>query len=883
MIDMYAEIKNYEFKKTLGEGNFAKVKLSIFKPTNEEFAIKIINKNKLKQKMKNTTFRETEIISYLKHPNIITVYQMLEDEENFYIIMENCKRGELFDYIVEHQNLSENEAAMFFYQLINGVEYIHSQNIVHRDLKPENLLLTENYIIKIIDFGLSHPFDGSVLLKTKCGSPSYAAPEIITCKEYDGFKTDVWCCGVILYAMLCGFLPFEGENDTELFKNIVECDPEIPRQLSKESKQLIRKIFTPNPLKRITIPEIKTTDFYLKGKALYINKFGKSIDDVHPEKNIDLIKDLCQNLFEVENDNNKIINTDNNNNNIDKIITIDEENDNNYEAITIASNDEDLLDDDKSNIKKRNNINIYDLHKIKVAQTINTNSDENREREMYNKMDELEDKNTIHLQAFGNADRTLFPKMKLQLNFNNNLRNYYNNNNIFNSFRKKLINEELNIKLKKKFENYQKILKTEGNELKNENNKIQSYNQRQEILNPININHINNINNTNNINNINKINNNPSNKKIEMPKIKDNTISTIQNSKKNMILKIIDSNSNKKILNSNRKSKRLILGRTPNRYKNVLNNNINIKANESTSFKRFCDNLLNNNKISINSLSSKRQIYNTSNNNKNRTHFDDNVLNTINITKTYLNNKAINSKSIEVKNINHSKSPQNNSLITKKSSHYISPWKNIGPNITKKGRISPSINSLKNTLMKNNVINTTPEHNLYYNNINININTINVNENRNHKKIDNKLDKIFSEKRRERKDESNNYMKINLNNNSEQRSLTHKKNSSKINFTKIIAEAKNKNTIYNLINKNNFEKAGNSLGPHHKKKEDLYLLKTGNMQRNLGYNNLSKNYIIKNGNPRSEDKNKRRETINFIPKLNNHHYFKIHNLKTKRK
>ncbi len=126
-------------------------------------------------------------------------------------------------------------------------------------------------------------------------------------------------------------------------------------------------------------------------------------------------------------------------------------------------------------------------------------------------------------------------------------------------------------------------------------------------------------------------------------------------------------------------------------------------------------------------------------------------------------------------------------------------------------------------------------------------------------------------------------MKINLNNNSEQRSLTHKKNSSKINFTKIIAEAKNKNTIQNLINKNNFEKAGNSLGPHHKKKEDLYLLKTGNMQRNLGYNNLSKNYIIKNGNPRSEDKNKRRETINFIPKLNNHHYFKIHNLKTKRK
>ena len=245
----YSDINNYEFLKTIGEGNFAKVKLCLFKPTKEEFAIKIINKRKLRQKMKSTIFRENEIISKLKHPNIIKVINIIEDLDNYYIIMENCQKGELFDYIVAHQTLSEKEASIFFYQLINGVEYIHSQNIVHRDLKPENLLLTENKILKIIDFGLSHPFDGSVLLKTKCGSPSYASPEIITGTEYDGFKTDVWCCGVILYAMLCGFLPFEGENDMELFKNIVECDPEIPRELSKESKKLIRKIFTPNPKK----------------------------------------------------------------------------------------------------------------------------------------------------------------------------------------------------------------------------------------------------------------------------------------------------------------------------------------------------------------------------------------------------------------------------------------------------------------------------------------------------------------------------------------------------------------------------------------------------------------------------------------------------------
>jgi serine/threonine protein kinase len=301
--------------------------------------------------MKNTLFRETEIISQLKHPNIITVIKMLEDQENYYIIMENCKRGELFDYIVAHQNLSEDEASIFFYQLINGVEYIHSQNIVHRDLKPENLLLTENKILKIIDFGLSHPFDGSILLKTKCGSPSYAAPEIINCKEYDGFKTDIWCCGVILYAMLCGFLPFEGENDTELFKSIVECDPEIPRELSKESRKLIRKIFTPNPKKRITIPEIKRTEFYLKGKKLYKDKYEKSIDDAHPEKKINFIKNCCHNLLEVKNENNKNINHNEENNDSNNI-NLDEEN-NNYEAITIASNDEDFLEDEKSSHKKK--------------------------------------------------------------------------------------------------------------------------------------------------------------------------------------------------------------------------------------------------------------------------------------------------------------------------------------------------------------------------------------------------------------------------------------------------------------------------------------------------------------------------------------------------
>ena len=266
MSDDYLNIKNYTFEKDIGEGNFGKVKLAIFKKTNEEFAIKILSKDKIKQKMKNTILRENEIITKFNHINIAYVYQIIEDENNYYIVMEYCKHGELFDYIVKNQKLSEKESSIFFYQLINGVEYIHKIGISHRDLKPENLLLAENKILKIIDFGLSHEFDGDDLLQTKCGSPSYAAPEIICCPVYDGFKVDIWCCGIILYAMLCGYLPFEGENNDILFKNILECKPELPDFLSDVSKDMLNKILTINPKKRIDLIDIKKHDFYLMGK-----------------------------------------------------------------------------------------------------------------------------------------------------------------------------------------------------------------------------------------------------------------------------------------------------------------------------------------------------------------------------------------------------------------------------------------------------------------------------------------------------------------------------------------------------------------------------------------------------------------------------------------
>ena len=269
-------LKDYVFIKDIGEGNFGKVKLSKLISTNEMFAIKILNKEKLKAQTKTSSINEIEILSKLNHPNIIHVEKILEDEINYYIIMEYCSDGELFDYIVKLEKLDEIEAATFFYQLIIGVEYIHKQNLAHRDLKPENLLLTKNHLLKIIDFGLCHDFDGTKLLKTKCGSPSYAAPEILKGFPYNGFKSDIWCCGIILFGMLCGYLPFDGDNNQEIFRQIVECNPEYPPFLENDSIDLLSKILNDEPDDRITINQIKEHSFFIKGKYYYYMKYKEN-------------------------------------------------------------------------------------------------------------------------------------------------------------------------------------------------------------------------------------------------------------------------------------------------------------------------------------------------------------------------------------------------------------------------------------------------------------------------------------------------------------------------------------------------------------------------------------------------------------------------------
>lgn len=272
------KIGGYLLKTNLGEGTFGKVKLGIYIKNGEKVAIKIINKKKLKQKNDQIHLkREIDLLQKLNHINIISVYEIFENIDNYYIVMEYCSRGELFNYIVSKHRLNENEAAYFFYQLINGLEYIHSVGISHRDIKPENLLLTNNYILKIIDFGLSNYYQENInkFLRTPCGSPCYSSPEMVSGKSYDGFKVDIWSCGIVLFAMLCGYLPFDDKNDDKnIFKKIVECEIKYPFFLSDIAKDMITKLLIKDPNKRINIKQIKNHPFYIKGKKKFEVDFG---------------------------------------------------------------------------------------------------------------------------------------------------------------------------------------------------------------------------------------------------------------------------------------------------------------------------------------------------------------------------------------------------------------------------------------------------------------------------------------------------------------------------------------------------------------------------------------------------------------------------------
>ncbi|XP_072161690.1 uncharacterized protein par-1 isoform X5 [Bemisia tabaci] len=249
-------IGKYKLLKTIGKGNFAKVKLAKHIPTGKEVAIKIIDKTQLNPGSLQKLFREVRIMKMLDHPNIVKLFQVIETEKTLYLVMEYASGGEVFDYLVLHGRMKEKEARAKFRQIVSAVQYCHQKKIIHRDLKAENLLLDSEMNIKIADFGFSNEFTPGNKLDTFCGSPPYAAPELFQGKKYDGPEVDVWSLGVILYTLVSGSLPFDGSTLRELRERVLRGKYRIPFYMSTDCENLLKKFLVLNPVKRASLESL---------------------------------------------------------------------------------------------------------------------------------------------------------------------------------------------------------------------------------------------------------------------------------------------------------------------------------------------------------------------------------------------------------------------------------------------------------------------------------------------------------------------------------------------------------------------------------------------------------------------------------------------------
>uniref|UniRef100_A0A673MXR5 MAP/microtubule affinity-regulating kinase 3 n=1 Tax=Sinocyclocheilus rhinocerous TaxID=307959 RepID=A0A673MXR5_9TELE len=254
--DELPHIGNYRLLKTIGKGNFAKVKLARHTLTGKEVAIKIIDKTQLNPTSLQKLFREVRIMKTLHHPNIVQLFEVIETEKTLYLVMEYASGGEVFDYLVSHGRMKEIEARAKFRQIVSAVHYCHQKNIVHRDLKAENLLLDADANIKIADFGFSNEFTLGNKLDTFCGSPPYAAPELFQGKKYDGPEVDIWSLGVILYTLVSGSLPFDGQNLKELRERVLRGKYRVPFYMSTDCEGILRRFLVLNPSKRCTLEQV---------------------------------------------------------------------------------------------------------------------------------------------------------------------------------------------------------------------------------------------------------------------------------------------------------------------------------------------------------------------------------------------------------------------------------------------------------------------------------------------------------------------------------------------------------------------------------------------------------------------------------------------------
>ena len=706
-------IGDYIIKKTIGSGTFSTVKLGTHRITQKKVAIKILDKNKIESRDDlERIIREMQILTEMHNPFVIKVYKIYEDKNNFLIIMEYCEGGELFNYIVKKKRLSEEEASYFFFQLINGIEYIHSKGIAHRDLKPENLLLSKNKILKIIDFGLSNFYDGTKRLQTPCGSPCYASPEMVKGKRYDGFNIDIWAIGVILFAMLCGYLPFEDdENDTDvLFNEIIRNKIDYPYFLSKLSLDILQKILVSDPLQRITIDEIKNHPFYLKGEKIFRNKFEEKQNDEEVQTN----KNEKKEKKEKEKEKSKEKETKD-----EKKETKTEDNSKKeikQENKEIKNeNDKKELKDENKNTNNINNINnnintntsnhvSINSHTTKQSMNLNNNLIVNK---MFTKIDkkEIKDRNSSRQKGpitiiLKNEDKNNFTlNNKQQQNINNEIKSRNNPNTITNK-ENKILNNNINVISSNNNDLTKKYLQTNNNNkinfLMNQNNiegrngimKIFGLKNKKKLFTKLKLkNHkfirydIKNIANTEGKSN--KIN---LKYNINLDSIK-NTKNSFENHNLNYEIKNYKKNVLETDINHNTNNLKLIDNKAKSKDKS---NSISLKKKlikyNMMGMKHY-NNLVNNINININNISrsAKKDKFEPSFTNNNIIN-----LNVILNNTSHNNNKNMNS--LQIVNDNKTKKfiP-----VTPSQMRFVPSKKSTLPSITISDRIKPKINTHK--------------------------------------------------------------------------------------------------------------------------------------------------------------------------------------------
>ncbi|KAI8145395.1 kinase-like domain-containing protein [Fennellomyces sp. T-0311] len=279
------EIGPYKLLETLGIGEFGKVKLAQHVKTGQKVAVKMIDKSHTeKANIRDKVEREIALLKRLSHPNIVKLFDVIETDRHIGMVMEYASGGELFEYILNRDYLEEDVARPFFGQLISSVHYMHQKGVVHRDLKLENvLLLDDQEHIVITDFGFANNCTGQDLLSTCCGSPCYAAPELLVGTEYVGPAVDIWSCGVVLYAMLCGFLPFDDHHNMSLlYKDMLEAPLMFPPRVSQDARDLLRQMLEPNPDHRCNMETVLNHRWLESQRGL----LAKNVEALEKEKAI---------------------------------------------------------------------------------------------------------------------------------------------------------------------------------------------------------------------------------------------------------------------------------------------------------------------------------------------------------------------------------------------------------------------------------------------------------------------------------------------------------------------------------------------------------------------------------------------------------------------